>query len=176
MLNLNHYPQACRHRCISGHCFSPSKSNVSYFLGGEKRQPEIRLCLQAVSNTNHDINKSVGLTQTGQTLGRAKPPVFLFPVLLHCISFFPMQSRPYHPPRGTRGFTVLWYRAFFKYILVSSRPAVCGFSSFWLVMVIGKRTCFTLLQYCSCALSCLMQVNIFKTLDLMVNDYKISDS
>ena len=31
-------------------------------------------------------------------------------------------------------------------------------------------------QYCSFAFSCLMQVNIFKTQDLMVNDYKISDS
>jgi len=67
-------------------------------------------------------------------------------------------------------------------IAVSSSPAVCGFSSFCL-MVFGKRTSFTVLQYHLFALSCLIQVNIicstnhsklnrlikvnvFKTLDL----------
>ena len=90
------------------------KSNASYFSGGEKQQLEIRLCLQAVPNPNHDINKSVGLTQTGRMLGREKPPVFLFPVLLQCISFSPMQPRPYPPPRGTWGFKVLRHWAFFQ--------------------------------------------------------------
>ena len=107
-LTFYHYHQACRNRCISGRRFSP-KSNASYFSGGEKRQPQISLCLQVVPNPNYDINKSVGLTQTGRQLGRAKPPVFLFPVLLQCISFFPMQPQPYPPPRGTRGFMVLRY-------------------------------------------------------------------
>ena len=60
-------------------------------------------------------------------------------------------------------------------ITVSSSPAVCGFSSFWLT-VFGKRRSFTVLRYCSFGLSCLMQVNIWKTLDLTVNEYTISDS
>ena len=46
-------------------------------------------------------------------------------------------------------------------ITVSSSPPVCGFSSFWLT-VFGKRS-FTVLQYRSFGLSCLMQVNIWKT-------------
>ena len=40
-------------------------------------------------------------------------------------------------------------------IAVSSSPAVCGFSSFWLT-VFGKRRSFTVLRYCSFGLSCLM--------------------
>ena len=60
-------------------------------------------------------------------------------------------------------------------IAVSSSPAVCGFSSFWLT-VFGKRRSFTVLRYCSFGLSCLMQVNIWKTLDLTVNEYTISGS
>ena len=44
-------------------------------------------------------------------------------------------------------------------IVVSSSPAVCGFSSFWL-MVFGKRRSFTVLRYHLFALSCLIQVNI----------------
>ena len=46
-------------------------------------------------------------------------------------------------------------------IAVSSWPAVCGFSSFW-VTVFDKRRSFTVLRYCSFSLSCLKQVNIFK--------------
>ena len=60
-------------------------------------------------------------------------------------------------------------------IAVSSSPAVCGFSSFWLT-VFGKRRSMTVLRYCSFGLSCLMQVNIWKTLDLTVNEYTISGS
>ena len=45
-------------------------------------------------------------------------------------------------------------------IAVSSCPAVCGFSSFW-VTVFDKRRSFTVLRYCSFSLSCLKQVNIF---------------
>ena len=40
-------------------------------------------------------------------------------------------------------------------IAVSSCPAVCGFSSFW-VTVFGKRRSFTVLRYRSFGLSCLM--------------------
>ena len=58
--------------------------------------------------------------------------------------------------------------------MVSSSLAVCGFSSFWPVMVFGKRRSFTVLQYCSFALFCLMQVNIFKTSDLMQDAKKVS--
>ena len=148
MLNLNQYHQDCRHRCTSGCRFSLSKSNVNYFLGGEKQQLEIRLCLQAVLNPNHDINKSVGLTQTGQTLRRAKPPVFLFPVLLlYSVSLFSPCNYGPTPHRGGQG--GLWYCGiglFSRIILVSSRPAVCGFSSFWPVMVISKRRSFTVSQ------------------------------
>ena len=79
-------------------------------------------------------------------------------------------------------------------IAVSSSPAVCGFSSFWLT-VFGKRRSEKILHGISvpfiCALlsnidqyNCstnhsklnrLIKVNIFKTLDLMVNDYTIDD-
>ena len=59
-------------------------------------------------------------------------------------------------------------------IAVSSSRAVCGLSSFWLT-VFGKRRSFTVLRYCSFGLSCLMQVNIWKSLDLTVNEYTISD-
>ena len=40
-------------------------------------------------------------------------------------------------------------------IAVSSSPAVCGFSSFWLT-VLGKRRSFLVLRYRSFGLSCLM--------------------
>ena len=60
-------------------------------------------------------------------------------------------------------------------IAVSSSPAVCGFSHFWLT-VFGKRRSFTVLRYRSFALSCLMQINFWKTLDLTVNEYTISNS
>ena len=59
-------------------------------------------------------------------------------------------------------------------IAVSSSPAVCGFSSFWL-RVLRKIRSFLVLRYRSFGLSCLMQVNIWKTLDLTVNEYTISD-
>ena len=61
-------------------------------------------------------------------------------------------------------------------IVVSCSPTVCGFLSFWLT-VFGKRRSFTILWYRSFASSCLMQVNIWKTvLHLTVNDYTICDS
>ena len=73
-------------------------------------------------------------------------------------------------------------------IAVSSSPTVCGFSPFRLT-VFGKRRSFTVLQYHLFALSCLIQVNtmcstnhsklnrlikvnIHRTLDLRVNDWK----
>ena len=59
-------------------------------------------------------------------------------------------------------------------IAVSSSPAVWGFSSFQLT-VFGKGRPFTVLRYRSFALSCLMQVNVWKILDLTVNEYAISD-
>ena len=61
-------------------------------------------------------------------------------------------------------------------IVVSCSPTVCGFLSFWLT-VFGKRRSFTVLWYRSFASSCLMQVNIWKTLlHLTVNNYTICDS
>ena len=55
---------------------------------------------------------------------------------------------------------------------VSSSPAVCSFSSFWLTAFVKS---FTVLRYHSLAPSCLMQVSIWKTLDSTVNEYTISD-
>ena len=61
-------------------------------------------------------------------------------------------------------------------IVVSCSPTVCSFLSFWLT-VFGKRRSFTVLWYRSFASSCLMQVNIWKTLlHLTVNNYTICDS
>ena len=79
-------------------------------------------------------------------------------------------------------------------IAVSSSPAVCGFSSFWLT-VFGKRRSEKILHGISVPFICALlsnrdqyncstnhsklnrsiKVNIFKTLDLMVNDYTIDD-
>ena len=88
---------------------------------------------------------------------------------------------------GTWGFTLLRYWAFFSSgisvililmggIVVWCSPTVCSFLSFWLT-VFGKRRSFTVLWYRTFASSCLMQVNIWKTLlHLTVNDYTICDS
>ena len=45
-------------------------------------------------------------------------------------------------------------------IAISSSPAVCGFSSFWLT-VFGNRRSFTALRYCSFGLYCLKCKSIF---------------
>ena len=53
----------------------------------------------------------------------------------------------------------------------------CGMRFFILLWtVFGKRRSFTVLWYCSLCLSCLMWVNIWKTLDFTVNEYTVSDS
>ena len=86
--------------------------------------------------------------------------------------------------RGTWGFTVLsFFSSGISVILilmygiaVSSSPAVCGFSSFWLT-VFGKRKWITVLQYCSFG-PLLSNVGryLVNTLDLTVNEHTISDS
>ena len=58
-------------------------------------------------------------------------------------------------------------------IAVSSGPAFCGFSSFWLT-VLCKR-CFMVLWHCSFALSSLTKIIKFFRL-LKENDYTISDT
>ena len=58
-------------------------------------------------------------------------------------------------------------------IAVSSSPALCGFSSFWLT-VLCKR-CFMVLLHCSFALSSLTKIIKFFRL-LKENDYTISDT
>ena len=57
-------------------------------------------------------------------------------------------------------------------IAVSSSPAVCGFFHPSGQRVLGKRRSFMILWYRSFALSC---VNIWKTLDLTVNEYAVSE-
>ena len=89
------------------------KSNASYFSGGEKQQPEIRLCLQAVLNPNHDKQIS-GSNSNRANVREGKTPCFPLSSPPTVYLFSPMQPRPYPPPRGTWGFKVLRYWAFFQ--------------------------------------------------------------
>ena len=80
--------------------------------------------------------------------------------------------------RGKWGITVLRYWAFCSsgisvIWILKCGIAVCGFSSFWL-MVFGKRRSFTVLQYCLLRSSVIwMQVSIFQNGTWLHNFWQI---